>query len=287
MNTTKYLLAKYIPDMHRFEPRNIGVIVWSPLGIEARFLAENAQRPGEVDGRSIPAFVTSDSAYKQWVRYWREALSSASIRPIGGSEIIPASSPAFFEALQKTSKGNFVIADAGNVLDEVRESDLAAVANQLYSQLVLETAPPEEAPDRSFEDRCDELLVKTRLKAHRHFHDRYPVKCTVRGVEEEYVFSHALANGKLELLFQRFPIPKRKGHIQKSRDAMAWTLESLINGKVVTPEQVVLIVDETPERQSETEVDKTLRLLGGMSHLVNIQNPLQAEAVFAEAAKLP
>ena len=106
-------------------------------------------------------------------------------------------------------------------------------------------------------------------------------------MEEEYVFSHALANGKLELLFQRFPIPKRKGHIQKSRDAMAWTLESLINGKVVTPEQAVLIVDETPERQSETEVDKTLRLLGGMSHLVNIQNPLQAEAVFAEAAKLP
>ena len=68
---------------------------------------------------------------------------------------------------------------------------------------------------------------------------------------------------------------------------MAWTLESLINGKVVTSDQAVLIVDETPERQSETEVDKTLRLLGGMSRLVNIQNPVQAEAVFAEAAKLP
>ena len=39
MNKTQYLLAKYIPDMHRFEPRNIGVIVWSPDGIEARFLA--------------------------------------------------------------------------------------------------------------------------------------------------------------------------------------------------------------------------------------------------------
>lgn len=287
MNTTKYLLAKYIPDMHRFEPRNIGVIVWSPLGIEARFLAENAQRPGEVDGRSIPSFVTSDSAYKQWVRYWREALSGSSIRPIGGGEIIPASSPAFMEALQKTSKGNFVIADAGTVLDEVGEGELAAVANQLYSQLVLEASPSEEVPDRSFEERCDELLVKTQLKSHRHFQDRYPVKCTVRGVEEEYVFSHALANGTIERLFQRFSIPKTKGRIQKSRDAMAWTLESLINGKVVSSDQAVLIVDETPERQSETEVEKTLKLLGGMSRLVNIQNPAQAEAVFAEAAKLP
>jgi hypothetical protein len=35
------------------------------------------------------------------------------------------------------------------------------------------------------------------------------------------------------------------------------------------------------------EVEKTLKLLGGMARVVNIQNPVQAEAVFAEAAKLP
>jgi hypothetical protein len=46
MNTAKYFLAKYIPDMHRFEPRNIGVVIWSPSGIEARFLAENLNRRG-------------------------------------------------------------------------------------------------------------------------------------------------------------------------------------------------------------------------------------------------
>ena len=39
MNTTKYLFAKYIADLHCFEPRNIGVIVWSPTSMEARFLA--------------------------------------------------------------------------------------------------------------------------------------------------------------------------------------------------------------------------------------------------------
>lgn len=287
MKTTNYFLAKYIPDMHRFEPRNIGVIVWSPLGIEARFLAENSQRPGEVDGRSIPGFVTSASAYKQWVRYWREALSSASIRPIGGGEIIPASSPAFLEALQKTSKGNFVIAEAGRVLDEVGEDELAAVASQLFSQLVLESSLSEEPGDRSFDERCDELLAKTQLKTHRHFQDRYPVKCTVRGVEEEYVFSHALANGTIERLFQRFSIPKKKGQIQKSRDAMAWTLESLINNQKITSDQALLIVDETPERQSDTEVEKTLKLLGSLSRVVNIQDEASAEAVFAEAAKLP
>jgi hypothetical protein len=287
MNTTKYFLAKYIPDMHRFEPRNIGVVIWSPLGIEARFLAENPNRPGDVDGRSIPDWVTSDSAYRQWVRYWRDALSENSIEPLRGGELIPASSPAFMDALRETAQGNFMLLESGSVMDAVGEQDLPAVAGQLFAQLVLEAASPEEPKDRSFEARCDELLMKTQLKAHPHFKNRFPVTYSRGGVEEVYVFSHALANGKLDRLFQRFTIPKKKGQIQKSRDAMAWTLESLINGKLVTADQTVLIVDETPERQSETEVDKTLRLLGGMSRLVNIQNPVQAEAIFAEAAKLP
>jgi hypothetical protein len=287
MNKTKYFLAKYIPDMHRFEPRNIGVVIWSHLGIEARFLAENPSHPGDVDGRCIPDWVTSHNAYRQWVRYWRDALSENSIEPLRGGEVVPASSPAFMDALRETAQGNFMLLESGVVMDKVGEQDLPAVANQLFAQLVLEAASAEEPKDRGFETRCDELLMKTQLKAHRHFQDRYPVKCIVRGVEEEYVFSHALANGTIERLFQRFPIPKTKGRIRKSRDAMAWTLESLINGKVVTAYQAVLIVDETPERQSDTEVEKTLRLLGGMSRLVNIQNPVEVEAVFAEAAKLP
>src|ERR1700690_3094866 len=107
MNATKYLLVKYIPDVHRFEPRNIGVILWSPLGVEARFVAEHTSRPGEVDGRSIPSFVTSASAYKQWVRYWRDAISAEAIQPPGGGELVLASSLAFVEALQQTSRGNF------------------------------------------------------------------------------------------------------------------------------------------------------------------------------------
>jgi hypothetical protein len=140
MNKTKYFLVKYIPDMHRFEPRNIGVIVWSPFGIEARFLAENANRPGEADGRSIPDWVTSHNAYRQWIHFWREALSENSIEPLRGGEIIPASSPAFMDALKETAQGNFVLMEAGAILDQVAEGDLPAVANQLFAQLVQEAA---------------------------------------------------------------------------------------------------------------------------------------------------
>lgn len=286
MNTTKYLLAKYIPDLHRFEPRNIGVIVWSPLGIEARFLAEYPNRPGEVDGRSIPAFVTSASAYKQWIRYWRDAITGTSLRPLGGGDVVSSSSPGFIEALQQTARGNFVVVDAGSVLDDVSEDELPKVADQLFAQLI-EVSTAEEPRDIGFDELCDSLMVRAQLKDHRNFHDRYPVRCTVRGVDEEFLFSHAIANGTLERAYQRFPMPKRKTQLQKNRDATAWMLESLLNTNVITPDRTVVLVDATPEQISQTEVDKTIRLLGSMSRVVNIHNEAEALAEFGAAARLP
>jgi len=286
MNTTKYLLAKYIPDLHRFEPRNIVVIVWSPLGIEARFLAEYPSRPGEVDGRSIPGFVTSASAYKQWVRYWRDAISGTSIRPLGGGDVVSSSSPGFIEALQQTARGNFVVVDAGSVLDDISEEELPTVADQLFAQLI-EVNTAEEPRDIGFDELCDSLMVRAQLKHHRNFHDRYPVRCTVRGVDEAFLFSHAIANGTLERAYQRFPIPKRKTQLQKNRDATAWMLESLLNTNVITADKTVLLVDATPEQISQTEVDKSIRLLGTMSRVVNIHNEAEALAEFGDAAQLP
>ena len=52
-----YLVAKYISDLHRMEPRNIGIIVWTRSAVSARFVAERPNKPGEIDGRSIPPFV--------------------------------------------------------------------------------------------------------------------------------------------------------------------------------------------------------------------------------------
>ncbi len=286
MNTTKYLLAKYIPDMHRFEPRNIGVIVWSPLGVEARFLAEYPNRPGDVDGRSIPGFVTSASAYKQWIRYWRDSFAREGIHPVRGGEVVPASSAAFIEALQQTGRGNFVIADAGSVLDAVGEEELSAVADQLFAQLV-EANVADEPRDIGFDELCDSLMERAHLKQHRNFHDRFPVRCTVRGVEEEFQFSHAIANGTLERAYQRFPIPKGKGRLQKNRDATAWMLESLLNNHLITPDKTVLLVDATGEQAAQTEVEKSLRLLGSMSRVVNIHNESEALGEFVAAAQLP
>ncbi|MCX5960672.1 MAG: hypothetical protein NT053_12860 [Cyanobacteria bacterium] len=286
MTTTKYLLAKYIPDLQRFEPRNIGVIVWSPLGVEARFLAEYSNRPGEVDGRSIPGFVTSTSAYRQWIRYWRDAITETSIRPLGDSALVSSSSPDFIEALQQTARGNFAVVDAGSVLDDITEEELPTVADQLFTQLI-EVNTPDEPRDVGFDELCDALMMRAKLKTHLNFHDRYRVNCTIRGVEEEFLFSHAIANGTLERAYQRFPIPRRKTQLQKNRDATAWMFESLMKSDIITSDKIVLLVDATAEQISQAEVEKSIRLLSSMSRVVNILDEAGALAEFGAAAQLP
>ena len=145
----------------------------------------------------------------------------------------------------------------------------------------------DEPRDIGFDDLCDSLMVRAQLKQHRNFHDRFPVRCTIRGVEEEFQFSHAIANGTLERAYQRFPIPKRKGQLQKNRDATAWMLDGLLSNAVITRDNMVLLVDATPEQTAQIEVERSLRLLGSMSRVVNIHHEDEALAEFEAAARLP
>lgn len=110
MNPPKYLIAKYIPDLARMEPRNVGIILWSPDGVEARFLAEKISQPGLIDGRSIPSFVGSANAFRQWIEFWRAELKKPEVEMADGNRV-PQSSPHFLSALQTWNRGNFVLAD--------------------------------------------------------------------------------------------------------------------------------------------------------------------------------
>lgn len=286
MNSTKYLLAKYIPDLHRFEPRNIGIVVWSPLGIEARFLAEHPSRPGEVDGRSIPNFVTSPSAYKQWVRYWRDSISTNSIQPLGGGQLVNSRSLEFIEALQQTTRGNFAVVEAGSVLEAVEEDELATVADQLFAQLV-EANAYEEPQDLDLNSVADRLLEDLGLSRHRNFYSNYAVRCPVRGVEEEYIFSHAFANGSLQKLYQRLALPKSKTRLRKNLHDVAWSFEQVFRQQIVEPQNAGVLVYATEEQEAQPEVAKSLQLLRNMTRVINLRDEQQGRREFALLAEMP
>jgi predicted RNA-binding protein with RPS1 domain len=93
----RFLIAKYVPDVFRNEPRNIGVVLWTPDGVAARFLGEKPDAPGEVDDADIPEFVNSKHAYKQWVRYWRRELGKPAVSQLGDLNSLRTHQPSTYE----------------------------------------------------------------------------------------------------------------------------------------------------------------------------------------------
>jgi hypothetical protein len=285
MSTTKYMLLKYIADLHRFEPRNIGVVVYCQDGAEARFVGEFADRLGEVDGRSIPSFVTSASAYKQWVRYWRDVFIAGHVMEPASGRIVDVTSPDFAEALMNTSRGNFVVVVAGSVLDEVSVEELPAVADQLYAQLV-DAKVLDEARDDDLDAVADRLLDQMNLRSHPNFHRNYLVRCPVNGVQEEYVFSDALANGSPQWLYQRLPIPRSKVRLRKNVHDTAWSFEQIFKQNIVAPERTGVLVCVNEEQRLQADVDRSLRLLGSMTRVINLAEGDEGRKEFEALARV-
>ena len=68
-NLPKYLVAKYVSDPRRMEPRNIGVVLWASGRVAARFLESDEAE-----------FVGDKKTYARWIDYWRGLLAGRKYR---------------------------------------------------------------------------------------------------------------------------------------------------------------------------------------------------------------
>lgn len=123
--TQQWLLAKYVRDLRRREPRNVGIILFTGTQVHARFLAEID--PDNVDGRSTK-WAGSTNNYRAWVHYWRTAS--------------PSKSPA--ELVSHTSADNYYLEHGGQVLAGP-ERDPEQFLNELYQELVDSVPAPRSA----------------------------------------------------------------------------------------------------------------------------------------------
>jgi len=266
----RYLVAKYISDLQRMEPKNIGVIVRLRDGTSARFLAERAGSPGEVDGRSIPPFVTSKASYKQWVEFWRNELNEKFVSPRRSQDL--------FERLKRSSRGNFCLVEGGFILDKV--GNLPEVADDLFSRLV-ESGAPDEARDPVLESVADDLIKKLRLKENSAFHTKFEVPCKIApNIVERFEFSHAYKNGSLKRLYQRVPLSRRPTPLRRAVHDSAWMFEKVVQRGIIGQDQAVALVYVTDESKRDPEISWSLDVLGSVARVANLADPTEGITAF-------
>lgn len=283
MTNPRYFLAKYIPDLARIEPRNVGVILWSPHGTVARFAAEKAGRPGEVDGRSTAQFgIVSTDSYRQWIEFWRCELDKTSISPIPCGPPASKDCPQFLDALASFNRGNFVLAEGGFLLEAISPGQMNDALNDLYQRLV-EPTSADEARDHDLNELCDRLLAKTRIDHDPYFKKRYEIPCQVgRGVEERFEFSYAYGNGAPKRLYQKVPLSQRtnRSSLRRIIDSTAWMFEKVVQNQIVAEDQVVSIVYLPSHIAKEHDIARGVSVLQSKSRILNIGDEDQATEEF-------
>lgn len=280
MTNAQFLVAKYIPDLQRFEPRNVGVVVWTPDSVEARFLAEYPNRPGEVDGRRKPDFFQSLKAYRQWVRFWRKTVDQAEKERFAQG-VTRRMGPEVLERLKAASKGNFVFVDGGFLLDPVAPYELALLADQLFQKLVVTHEETVLAEGPSLEQRCQQIFQKLPLPSEVKLIRDFTIPCQIGDMERKFRFDYVLKNGAVQGVYDQFELPNWK----KSRrttsfwdrvDAAAFKFDKVIEESVADRAHTAALILAEEEDYSDPDIGKAIELLDSVTHVVNVADMSRA-----------
>ncbi len=282
MTAARYLLAKYIPDLFRGEPRNVGVVLWSESGVVARFIGEKPGLPGQVISKRIPPFVGSRESYRQWVAYWQCQLKLVTLkdrrRPGTSAD---RSNPEYLDILAGTSRGNYILTAAGELLDPV--SDPRDAVNYLFKTLVQAPVEPAVA---TLDSVCESLIERFKLRDDPHFKTSFPVPCQLPGgVSTDLGFSYAYKNGSLHRLYQQVPFRAGAGRIRAAVNQTALKFQRVAFDGNIDRDRAVSLVYLDPQSKLDDDHEHLLRVLGTVSRVVDVARE-EAEQEFAGLAKL-
>ncbi|MGI9016889.1 MAG: hypothetical protein ACR2HR_07275 [Euzebya sp.] len=122
-----WLVAKYMSDLRRREPRNVGVLLFTEEGVLNRFVGARAD--GTIDGRRTGLSGPHLDNFKAWVAFWRHAGTSTD-------------DPRTLLATP-TGDGNYLLEFGGEQLSGT--VDPSALLDELFEMLVMDDQP--EGPE--------------------------------------------------------------------------------------------------------------------------------------------
>jgi hypothetical protein len=138
----RYQIIRYVPDLERMEPQNIGVIVQGSFNVVSKIWT-----------RFRPLGEKPDFDYANF-RKWREFFDEE----VNGPQISmfqpPRTDPLFLEYLQSRCKGNYILTHPLNIV--MQTDEIEEVRDYLYRRLVKtpdSDSEPAEQPVRRFREQ--------------------------------------------------------------------------------------------------------------------------------------
>lgn len=253
-----YFLAKYVDDLARNEPINVGVIAQDGDRLFARFDGED--EGGRLDLRRVRR-IPASRTYRSWVRHWRQLMERG----------------ADADMLLRASSVDFYLEHAGSIVLDFEPREPSEVLDDLYARLVRPEEPPapltlQEKSRESLRQAGVPLEDRTRFKEHPE------IEIEFRGVRQKDEVSYAVKNGGWHYL-QEVPLDPNKPRLSRSaaRNAAFLLEHAAVQG------QTLALYDEADLGPGNVAL---LDLLAAISKPVNVGNPQEAGSELRELLKL-
>ena len=252
--TPRFVVAKYAADLGRMEPRNIGVILWAKGEAHHKFLSDD-----------VAATIVSElDVYRRWVNFWSASIAGTHIEPRRGDPV-PLSDPACLDALITTQKGNYILTDAGRLMQSLRKKEIGNATSFLFRELVALKGDRQKNDSLGFASRCQTVLEASGIAARDDFKQKYEVEVNVYGVKRPVHFSYGFGNGHPNALLQRVHFTK-----EESVTSSLLKLHSLIYNSSVLRADAVRVLFRRSDVASETS-DKALAQFANVCETVDVE----------------
>ena len=196
-----FLIVKYVPDIRRMEPVNVGVILWVNGAVLARFYGED---PENLDRIRAPNSIRArnHSVYRGWVRFWRDEIKKPEL-PIPGGKKVAMSSPDYLDALRYSANRNYLLVPGGFLMDRVESQSEHDALDELFRILVADELAEDSKESALLREGWKRVITKAGLKESPHFQPEKHIPGSIRGVQREYRFSAVIGNGTPEAVLQK------------------------------------------------------------------------------------
>lgn len=240
--TARWLVAKYIPDLRRREPINVGVILSVGDSVAMRFAGQRVD--GTIDGRTARSWVGSTANYKRWVQYWRHAATSTGL--------------SVESLLTRRSDDSYYLDFGGERL--AGKTDAGLLLEQLYTTLVEDVPPTKQLDVTQLAERVLETLQISPAP--------YALDVPLpNGGADRVTFDYRYDNGQPNLM-HRVPLTFEDDRSWSFVHAANWAFSQASQAFQGAAQAIALV----KPRQSDADLERQLRVLEQYAHVVDVSH---------------
>lgn len=264
-NYAEILIAKYIADPKRMEPRNLGVILLVDDEGYSKFIGENES--GVIDTKPRFIFRKNFPVYQDWVEYWNSKINS------------PKFSGKLREELTRSRSENYAIVDAGNVMNKIGSPELTL--NDLFEQLVHANSivdDREQQPSNILKRNADQFFETTKVSSHPNFHEKFTIRESIHGVQNALPFSYGIGiSGELQGIFEDPKAVFQLTNPQQPKEFQSTVLKLGTASKKIDKNRCASIICVDHAELKNWRVDDACRTLEKVGVVINLANTDEAQ----------